>query len=57
MNYLKAIFASIGAGLGALELALTDDVVSHQEIVKIAIAIVVVGGATWGVPNTDDEED
>jgi hypothetical protein len=58
MVYLKSIFAALGAGLGALELALTDDVVSTQEFVKIAIAVVAVAGVVWGVPNAgQDVED
>jgi hypothetical protein len=50
-NILKAIYGSVVAGLGGLELALTDDFVSTQEIVKIAILTVGAFGVVWGVPN------
>lgn len=53
---LKAIFGSIIAGLGALDLALTDDALSSQEIVRIAIATAVAFGVVWGVPNAGQDD-
>lgn len=53
--YLKAIFGSIAAGLGSLYQALDNDVVTTQEWVAVAIAVVAAGGVVWGVPNKDPD--
>jgi hypothetical protein len=51
MAYLKAIAGAIVTGLGTLQVAYADNVITHQEIVGIAIATLVAAGAIWAVPN------
>jgi hypothetical protein len=54
--YLKAIFGALAAGLGSLYQALDgDNVVTYQEWVAIAIAVVGTAGVVWGVPNKDPD--
>lgn len=50
--YLKAIAAAVVTGLGALQLAYIDNVVTNQEWVGIAIATVVALAAVFAIPNT-----
>lgn len=52
-SYLKAIVASLVAGLGSLAQALDNDNVSAQEWVNAAITALVALGVVWGVPNLD----
>lgn len=50
-TYMKAIVATVLAGLGALKVALGDNTVSYQEMVEIAIVTLAVLGGTWAAPN------
>lgn len=54
--YLKAIVASLVAGLTALLTALDDDSVTAQEWVTAGIAALVALGAVYAVPNTTPKE-
>lgn len=49
--YLKAIYAAVVAGLGSFAVAVSDNVVTTQEWVTVAIATVTAAGVVWGVPN------
>lgn len=49
--YLKAVAAAVVTGLGTLQVAYTDNVVTDQEWVGVVIATVVALGAVWAVPN------
>lgn len=49
--YRKAIVAALGAGLAALYIALSDDVITSGEWVIIVLALLGGGGFTWAVPN------
>jgi hypothetical protein len=51
-RYLKAFTAAIVTGLGSLQVAYTDNVVSTTEWIGVAIATLVALGAVWAVPNT-----
>jgi hypothetical protein len=51
MQYLKAIFGAVVAGLGAAQIALADGHITSTEWVQIAIATVTAAGVIWGVPN------
>lgn len=50
--YAKAVIAALVAGLGALQLALDDNVITGTEWVKVAVAVLAAAGLVWGVPNT-----
>lgn len=50
-QYMKAITAAVVTGLGTLQVAYSDNVVTTQEWVGIAIATVVALGGVWAVPN------
>lgn len=50
-KYAKAVIAGLVAGLGGLELALLDNVITAPEWVKIASVTVAAVGFVWGVPN------
>lgn len=50
-EYAKAIVGAIIAGLGALYLALENDVVTTQEWVGIASLTLATFAGVWGVPN------
>lgn len=50
-KYLKAIYGAVTAGLGAFSVAYVDNVVTGQEKVTIAIAVVSAFGVIWAVPN------
>lgn len=49
--YLKAIVATLIAGLGATKLALGDNSISGQEAVEVAIVTLTALGAVWATPN------
>ncbi len=49
--YMKAIVATLVAGLGAAKVALGDNTISGQEAVEIAIVTLTALGATWATPN------
>jgi hypothetical protein len=50
-EYAKAIAGGILAGLGVLGMALSDDAVSAQEWVGVAVATLTAFATVWGVPN------
>ena len=50
-GYLKAIIATLLAGLGAAYLALNDNSISAQEWVQIAQVGIGAGAAVYGIPN------
>jgi hypothetical protein len=54
-KYLKALYGAVAAGLGTLSVAYSDNVVTGQEWVTIAIAVVGAAGVIWGVPNAGKE--
>jgi hypothetical protein len=51
MKIAKALVASAIAGLTALGQALTDDRVTGQEWIVVAIAVLAGLGVTYAVPN------
>lgn len=51
MKTAKAVVAALMAGLAALSTGLTDGVLTRQEIITAALAIVTTYGGTWFVPN------
>lgn len=50
-KYAKAITAAVIIGLGGVSVAISDDLITTQEWVTIAIAFVTALGAVWAVPN------
>lgn len=50
-RYAKSIVAALVAGLGALQTAMQDDVVTHNEWIAVASATVAALGLVWGVQN------
>jgi hypothetical protein len=50
-RYLKAITGAIVTGLGTLQVAYTDEVLTKQEGIGVVIATLVALGAVWAVPN------
>lgn len=52
-RYLKALAGAVTTGLGSLSVAYSDNLVTNQEWVTIAIATVVALGAVWAVPFTN----
>jgi len=55
-QYLKAIFAAVSAGLGALSAILVGANTTFAQItsaqwVTVAIAVIGAGAIVWGVPN------
>ena len=57
MQYLKAIYGSAVAGLGALELAYLDDVLTRTEAIHVAVIALGAAGVIWGVPNKEQGEE
>jgi hypothetical protein len=51
MPYLKALTAAVIAGLGTLQVAYADNVITNQEWVTIAVTTLVALGGVWAVPN------
>lgn len=51
MNYLKAIYGSVLAGLGALEIAYIDEVLTKTEIIHVVAITLGTASVIWGVPN------
>lgn len=49
--YMKAVVATVVAGLGAAKLALGDNSISAQEAVEIAIVTLTALGVVWATPN------
>lgn len=52
--YAKAIIAGLVAGLGALQVASGDNVITTAEWIQVASATVAALGFVWGVPNAAD---
>lgn len=50
-TYMKAIVGGAAAGLGVLFLALNDNVVTGQEWVGVAQAVLVTVAAVYQIPN------
>lgn len=50
-EYAKAIAGGVIAGLGVLYIALSDDRVTAQEGVAVAIASLTSFATVWGIPN------
>lgn len=50
-TYLKAISGAVIAGLGSLQIAYIDNVLSTQEIITIAIVAITALAGIWAVPN------
>jgi hypothetical protein len=51
VKYLKAFTGAIVTGLGTLQVAYGDGLVTTQEWIGVAIATLVAFGAVWAVPN------
>lgn len=51
-RYAKAIVGAVVAALSAYQVAQTDNVITTQEWVTIAVAFVTALSIVWGVPNT-----
>jgi len=49
--YAKSLVAALIAGLGSLQVALTDGKVTPIEGVQIAATVLASLGLVWGVPN------
>jgi hypothetical protein len=49
-NYWKTVVAIVGAGVIAVQSAITDDVITSAEWVTIALALLAAAGV-WQVPN------
>ncbi len=49
-KYAKFVVAAIGTALVGIQVALSDDVVTNQEWLTIAIAVLASFGV-WAVPN------
>lgn len=56
-RYLKAITGAVVTGLGTLQIAYDDNVVTTQEWIGIAIATLVALGAVWAVPNAPEPQE
>ena len=50
-KYLKALYGAAATGLGAVAVAYSDNVITNQEWVTVAIATVGALGVIWAVPN------
>jgi len=53
-RYLKALAAALTAFGGALGTALTNDAVTSQEWIAVAVATVVAAAAVYQTPNAPD---
>lgn len=51
LGILKAVTGAIVTGLGALQVAYSDNVLTTQEIIYVVTATVIAFGAVWAVPN------
>lgn len=54
-KYAKAIVGALVAGLGSLQVALVDNVVTHTEWITVASTTLAALGLVWGVQNKVDE--
>ena len=50
-RYAKAIVAALVSGLGSLQVAQADNVVTNAEWIQIASATIAALGLVWGVQN------
>jgi hypothetical protein len=50
-KYAKAIVGALIAGLGVVEFALVDDVVTYTEWVRVSVTSLAALGIVWGVSN------
>ncbi len=50
-TYAKAIVGASVAGLGALQIAAADNVITGPEWIKVASVTVAALALIWGVPN------
>lgn len=53
--YGKAITGAVITGLGAVRLALSDDIITKGEAVDIATATLTALAVIWAIPNKDPE--
>jgi hypothetical protein len=53
-KYAKSVVAALVAGLGALQTALVDNVVTNTEWITVAAATAAALGLVWGVQNKAD---
>lgn len=51
MPYLKALYGAALAFLGSLATGYSDNVMTTQEWITVAITTVTALGVIWGVPN------
>lgn len=51
LGYLKALTGAVVTGLGTLQVAYADNLVTTQEWIGVAIATLVAFAAVWAVPN------
>jgi len=49
------LVGALVAGLGALQVALADDVLTKVEIINVASVTLAALGLVWGVPNSSDD--
>lgn len=56
-RYAKAITGALVAGLGGLELALMDNLVTLPEWIRVASVTIAALGLVWGVQNSDKGPD
>lgn len=52
-RYAKAVVGAIVAGLGVVELAQADNLITAAEWVRVAIVTITALGLVWGVQNGD----
>jgi hypothetical protein len=55
-RYAKAVVAAVGAGASAFYAANADSVMSQNDWITVAVAVITVGTATWGVQNAPAKE-
>lgn len=53
-KYAKALVGAVVSGLGSLQLALADNVVTTTEWVQVGSATVAALALVWGVQNKSD---
>lgn len=56
-KYTKSVVAALLAGLGALQVALLDNVVTQNEWITVGAAALASLGLVWGVPNIREAVD
>jgi len=53
LNYLKAIAGALIGGLGSAKLAMSDNVITGQEWIDIALVSVTAFCSVYGLPNVN----